>query len=142
MITRKLVCFYTHDLEPEILMIHVFISILKNNICWANKLRKRYEDVLNILMDFLPKLLSFKFTRTPGQWSVYFTRDKRINHVFQIVDKVKNVCLNKYIFDFIDNVEYVVYALHSRLTSTHIFPYLKYQILCFWYSRLIQYLIP
>ncbi len=37
-----------------------------------------------------------------------------INDVFHIVNKVENVCVNKYIFDFIDNVEYVVYALYSR----------------------------
>jgi hypothetical protein len=39
---------------------------------------------------------------------------QRINNVFHIVDKVENVCVNKYIFDLIDNVEYVVYALYSR----------------------------
>jgi hypothetical protein len=38
-----------------------------------------------------------------------------INNVFHIVDKVENVCVNKYIFDLIDNVEYVVYALYSRI---------------------------
>ncbi len=36
-----------------------------------------------------------------------------INNVFHIVDKVENVCVNKYIFDLIDNVEYVVYALYT-----------------------------
>jgi hypothetical protein len=36
-----------------------------------------------------------------------------INNVFHIVDKVENVCVNQYIFDLIDNVEYVVYALYS-----------------------------
>jgi hypothetical protein len=38
-----------------------------------------------------------------------------INNVFHIVDKVENVGVNKYIFDLIDNVEYVVYALYSRI---------------------------
>ncbi len=40
---------------------------------------------------------------------------QRINNVFHIVDKVENMCLNKYIFDLNDNVEYVVYALYSRM---------------------------
>ncbi len=40
---------------------------------------------------------------------------QRINNVFHIVDKVENVCVNKYTFDLIDNVEYVVYALYSRI---------------------------
>jgi hypothetical protein len=39
---------------------------------------------------------------------------QRINDAFHIVDKVENVCVNKYIFDLIDNVECVVYALYSR----------------------------
>jgi hypothetical protein len=43
---------------------------------------------------------------------------QRINNVFHIVDKVENVCVNKYIFDLIDNVEYVVYALYSRIVKT------------------------
>jgi hypothetical protein len=38
-----------------------------------------------------------------------------INNVFHIVDKVENLCVNKYIFDLIDNVEYVVYALYSSV---------------------------
>jgi hypothetical protein len=38
-----------------------------------------------------------------------------INNIFHIVDKVENVGVNKYIFDFIDNVEYVVYALYSSI---------------------------
>jgi hypothetical protein len=38
-----------------------------------------------------------------------------INNVFHIDDKVENVGVNKYIFDLIDNVEYVVYALYSRI---------------------------
>ncbi len=40
---------------------------------------------------------------------------QRINDVFHIVDKVENVCVNQYIFDLIDNVEYVVYALYSSV---------------------------
>ncbi len=40
---------------------------------------------------------------------------QRINNVFHIVNKVENVCVNKYIFDLIDNVEYVVYALYSSI---------------------------
>ncbi len=40
-----------------------------------------------------------------------------INDVFHIVVKVENVCVNKYIFDLNDNVEYVVYALYSRINT-------------------------
>jgi hypothetical protein len=36
-----------------------------------------------------------------------------INNVYAIVNKVENVCVNKYIFDLIDNGVYVVYALYS-----------------------------
>jgi hypothetical protein len=39
-----------------------------------------------------------------------------INNVFHIVNKVENVCVYKYIFDLIDNVEYVIYALNSSTT--------------------------
>ncbi len=52
---------------------------------------------------------------------------QRINKVFHIVNKVENVCVNKYIFDLIDNVEYVVYALYYR-----IIPLLKFDILLIW----------
>ncbi len=45
--------------------------------------------------------------------TLIYTGVQRINNVFHIVDKVENVCVNKYIFDLIDNVEYVVYALYS-----------------------------
>jgi hypothetical protein len=38
-----------------------------------------------------------------------------INNVFRIVNKVENVLKNTYIFDLIDNVEYFVYALYSRI---------------------------
>jgi hypothetical protein len=38
-----------------------------------------------------------------------------INNVFHTVNKVENVLENTYIFDLIDNVEYVVYALYSRI---------------------------
>jgi hypothetical protein len=34
---------------------------------------------------------------------------------YHIVDKVEIVCVNKYIFDFIDNVVFVVFALYSIL---------------------------
>jgi hypothetical protein len=44
-----------------------------------------------------------------------YTEVQHINNVFHIVDKVENVCVNKYIFDLIDNVEYVVYALYSSI---------------------------
>jgi hypothetical protein len=37
-----------------------------------------------------------------------------INNVYAIVNKVENVLVNTYIFDFIDNGVYVVYALYSR----------------------------
>jgi uncharacterized protein YvpB len=37
-----------------------------------------------------------------------------INNVFHIVDKVENVLVYTHIFNLIDNVEYVVYALYSR----------------------------
>ncbi len=40
---------------------------------------------------------------------------QRINNVFHIVVKVENVCVNQYILDLIDNVEYVVYALYSSI---------------------------
>jgi hypothetical protein len=36
------------------------------------------------------------------------------NNEYHIVDKVENVCVNKYIFDLIDNVVFVVFALYSR----------------------------
>ncbi len=52
-------------------------------------------------------------------WSFSFdianTGVQSVNNVFHIVDKVENVCVNQYIFDLIDNVEYVVYALYSRI---------------------------
>ncbi len=38
-----------------------------------------------------------------------------INNVYHIVDKVENVLVYTYIFILIDNVEYVVYALYSRV---------------------------
>ncbi len=38
-----------------------------------------------------------------------------INNVFHIVDKVENVFVYIHIFNLIDNVEYVVYALYSRM---------------------------
>ncbi len=41
-----------------------------------------------------------------------------INNVFHIIDKVENGCVNKYIFDRNDNVEYVVYALYFRIAQT------------------------
>ncbi len=44
-----------------------------------------------------------------------YTGVQSINNVFHIVDKVENVCVNKYIFDLIDNVEYVDYALYSSI---------------------------
>ncbi len=40
---------------------------------------------------------------------------QRINDVFHIVNKVENVLVYTHIFDLIDNVEYVVYALYSRI---------------------------
>jgi hypothetical protein len=40
---------------------------------------------------------------------------QRINDAFHIVDKVENVCVNKYIFDLIIIVECVVYALYSSM---------------------------
>jgi hypothetical protein len=46
---------------------------------------------------------------------IIYSGVQRINNVFHIVDKVENVCVNKYIFDLIDNVEYVVYALYSSI---------------------------
>ncbi len=36
-----------------------------------------------------------------------------IYNVFHIVNKVESVLENTYIFDLMDNVEYVVYALYS-----------------------------
>ncbi len=50
-------------------------------------------------------------------FSTYHTGVQRINNVFHIVGKVENVCVNKYIFDLIDNVEYVVYALYSSIAT-------------------------
>jgi hypothetical protein len=38
-----------------------------------------------------------------------------INDVFHIVDKVENVFVYTHIFNLIDNVEYVVYALYSSI---------------------------
>jgi hypothetical protein len=40
---------------------------------------------------------------------------QRINYVFHIVDKVENVFVYTHIFNLIDNVEYVVYALCSTI---------------------------
>jgi hypothetical protein len=37
------------------------------------------------------------------------------NNEYHIVDKVENVCVNKYIFNLIDNVVFVVLALYSSL---------------------------
>jgi hypothetical protein len=37
------------------------------------------------------------------------------NNEYHIVNKVENVCVNKYIFDLIDNVVFVVLALYSRV---------------------------
>ncbi len=37
------------------------------------------------------------------------------NVLFHKVNKVENVLENTYIFDLFDNVEYVVYALYSRI---------------------------
>jgi hypothetical protein len=51
---------------------------------------------------------------TPKPPMLTNTGVQSINNVFHIVDKVENVGVNKYIFDLIDNVEYVVYALYSR----------------------------
>ncbi len=51
---------------------------------------------------------------------------QRINNVFHIVDKVENVCVNKYIFDLIDNVEYVVYALYSSIIMLIYVIFIKY----------------
>jgi hypothetical protein len=39
-----------------------------------------------------------------------------INNVYAIVNKVENVLVNTNIFDLIDNVVYVVYALYSSVT--------------------------
>jgi hypothetical protein len=44
---------------------------------------------------------------------------QRINNVFHIVDKVENVFVSTHIFNLIDNVEYVVYALYSRIYKWH-----------------------
>jgi hypothetical protein len=43
---------------------------------------------------------------------------QRINNVFHIVNKVENVCVFQYILNLIDNVEYIVYALYSRISKT------------------------
>jgi hypothetical protein len=40
---------------------------------------------------------------------------QRINNVFHIVDKVQNQVIYEWIFDLIDIVEYVVYALYSSI---------------------------
>jgi hypothetical protein len=44
-----------------------------------------------------------------------YTGVQRINNVYHIVNKVENVCVFQYIFNLIDNVEYVVYALYSSI---------------------------
>ncbi len=46
---------------------------------------------------------------------IWFFR-QGINNVFQIVNMVEIVCVFQYILDLMDNVEYVVYALHFRLS--------------------------
>jgi hypothetical protein len=38
-----------------------------------------------------------------------------INEVFPNVNKVENVCVFTHIFNLIDNVEYVVYAMYFRI---------------------------
>jgi hypothetical protein len=45
-----------------------------------------------------------------------YTGVQRINDVFHIVDKVQNQLTYEWIFDLIDIVEYVVYALYSSIT--------------------------
>ncbi len=44
-----------------------------------------------------------------------YTGVQSINDVFHIVNKVENVYVSKYIFDLIDNMEYVDYALYSSI---------------------------
>jgi hypothetical protein len=44
-----------------------------------------------------------------------YTGVQSINNVYAIVNKVENVLVNTYIFDLIDNVVYVVYALYSSI---------------------------
>ncbi len=46
-----------------------------------------------------------------GIIKIMYAGVQRINDAFHIVDKVENVCVNKYIFDLIIIVECVVYAL-------------------------------
>jgi hypothetical protein len=57
----------------------------------------------------------FPFSFSPLSSTLCNSVVQCINNVFHIVSKVESVLENTYIFDLIDNVEYVVYALYSRI---------------------------
>ncbi len=86
-----------------------FYNIRIKNISW------RIDQFLFIFI-FMSRFIEKIYTNKPRTYSGV----QRINNVFHIVDEVENVCVNKYIFDLIDNVEYDVYALYSSIGPYYI----------------------
>ncbi len=87
--------------------------IFSTNFEFGAKLYHSNSKVSNILLSIINSILFWKL-RVQANSGV-----QSINNVFHIVNKVESVFDFQCILNFIDNVEYVVYALYSRIGENY-----------------------